>query len=262
VAINVGGFKTLEELYADEVQFYLKRYSKGQVIDSKRKWINDHSNYIQTYDIHEVEYPSNNEGLIRVNFDKFIQHDYQTDTVLAVLEMKYIDGDYRITKESDQITELRKVKSERGSVMEKGEYSFDDHRWVDMRDNDALAHDFVPYYISINVSIEDSISITMSRYSGSMREIVHFLVRNIDYDKANCLLSFDAAMNFGLDLYDETIPERLPKDEDYEHFTFKTLSDHLALMSTDGTFQSLEGNRFWNIKRVEECMQNKSTYLI
>ena len=243
-AINLGQFEVLEGLYAGPVQFYQKHYYKDAVIAAKRKFNAEHSDYTQTYRIHQVEYPSDDKELIRVVLDKHIKHDDQIDTVLAVIEMRYSDGTYLITKESDQVSELRKIKSEASALLPKGLTSYDNYRWIDTRDRKHLAHHYVPNFTYINITYEDSVTVEMSSYSESSRHLYPYVVRNTEYDEALGILTFEAGIYLDLDF-----DENAEINEDYfESFEFKILPNHIALINTNGVFKYLEGTRLWGAK--------------
>lgn len=245
--INTANKASLNEVYASSVDYYLSTKSKEDIVASKLAWLAKNAGYSQSYSIQEVQYPSSHDGLIRVVLDKELKYTNKTETIISIVEMRYADREYLITKETDQVTEIRKAKEAKSSILNKGEIWFDNHRWVDMRDNDALGHSFVPYYITIGVTLGDSLEIYMSRYSGSLREVRPYKVRKAEYDTNTGFLTFEAAMNFAIDMGGEEIPERLPKDEDYEKFVFKTFDGYMTLLTGEDWYKELEGTRFWKL---------------
>ena len=180
-AINNGGFEKLEGFYTETVRYYLKSISKSELIASKRNWLNKNTGYSQSYEIRAIQYPTySEEHIIECVFDKYLSYNdgAKLDTVRSILEFRYFEGEYFITKESDQVSEIRSIKQERAQGISEGPHTFDNHRWVDMRDNDALGHNFVPYYTVLTFYIEDTLSVDMYSYSGSLREVRPYMTKN------------------------------------------------------------------------------------
>lgn len=231
--LNEKSPQKLANVYAGEVQFYKQSRLFEEVIEMKIEALRKAPDYCQKMEAIQVQYPSDKESVVRCVFDKTYKTGGKENTVSAVIEMQLINGTYRIIKESDQATELALInEAETRGVLEYTFFSY--HYWLDTRDDNVLAHDFVPYYMELGFDPE-KMEISMHWYSGSLRSITDFAVADIFMEDG--YLSFKAS---AISTFDEN--PTFDKD-DYQTFTFKCLDGELALINNDGWFSDLEGIR-------------------
>lgn len=237
--INTGDFVQLSALYTDQVQFYLKSWPKSEVIKSKREFYKRNPYYAQSIKIRQVQYPTENEDIIRCKIDKTFKIKDKEETVQAILEFNLINNEYLISKESDMPSEINLVKMQSPIEHQNKSMAYANDYWLDTRGKDSgLGHSFVPYYTVVDVNNEDSLYVTFYHYSGSLREMRNFDVK--DEKIENGYLTFRAAP-----IYEE---ERPLKEEDYQLFKFKLFVDNIALVDTDDWFMEDVGIRFWKLK--------------
>lgn len=237
--LNENSPQKLADVYAGEVQFYKQSRLFEEVIEMKIEALRKAPDYRQKMEAIQVQYPSDKEDVVRCVFNKTYETGGKENTVSAVIEMKLIDGSYRITKESDQATELALInEAETRGVLDYTFFSY--HYWLDTRDDKVLAHDFVPYYMELGFDPE-KMEISMHWYSGSLRSITDFAVADIFMEdgflsfKASAISTFDGDQEFD--------------KEDYQTFTFKCLDGELALIKNDGWFSNLEGIRLSAVEK-------------
>ena len=243
-AINESDFKLMERLYAEKIQFYTTKLSRSEVIRSKREWLKKHSNYVQKIELDEVQYPSENSGIIRCIFRKHFTKNGELKEVNGILELTYLNGEYFITKESDRVTEMVIIEQTQPSNLSKGSYSFQHDYWLDTREHEVLGHDFVPYYIDVSIHLTGTLKVDLTSYSGGLRETRDYITKDAILE--NGFLSFRAAPIF----LGERDPEDYSwiKEEEYHLYKFKVFDGAIALVETDSWFTEMVGSYFWTLK--------------
>lgn len=238
-AINEKDYAFLQTLYAPHPKFYLKEFTPSGIVSSKRTWLEKHPEYRQEILGLQVQYPTNDEGTIRCAFRKVLHTKEATDSVWALLDLHYANGQYLIHKESDQASELvlHRTPTQKG-IPATATYMYD--YWLDTRNDQALAHSFVPYYMVLSYDQTDT---SFYWYSGSLRSVTDFYLRNFNVE--NGFLSFEAAPIW---------PGReddIPEEEDFMYFRFSILKDELAFIEhRNGWFDDLLGARLW--RKIDE----------
>ena len=103
--------KSLCSLYADRVLYYQSDYSREQVRDSKRKLFKKYPTFKQEVSNVRIEQESSR---IKTTFEKTVWTSTEEAPKVypSYLYIELIDGSWKITIESDQVTDenLRKKK--------------------------------------------------------------------------------------------------------------------------------------------------------
>jgi hypothetical protein len=240
-SLNERNPNLMELVYAKEVQFYKKRMKQSEIIAAKQRALDKAPAYKQSIRRLAVNYPMKRPDIISCEFYKRWTDGNKTDSVLAILEIEFIDGEYRIVKESDFVTELNLVRETPTKALADGEYVFMYDYWEDTREHEILAHDFSPYYMTLIVRKEGKkATVELSWYSGALRWVNDFAIRNVSLNDS--YLNFEAAARMS------------PVDEDedldsYQHFSFRLLNTgEVALEENNGWFEEMRGVRLWEIK--------------
>lgn len=241
-AINIEDVAELDEFYDDRVQFYRRSVRKKDLIASKTLWLESQADYSQTIEIREIQYPAEAQGTIRCLFDKMFKKKNEDQTVRSILELQLIDGRYLITKESDVPTEISLINDEKAQGLPKGKHFFQHDYWLDTRDHEVLAHEFVPYYIGVTIHNSDSFYIEFNSYSGGLREYREYVTK--DAVLKDGFLSFKAAP-WWYEKWGDEVDLSVLKEEDYQFHKFKILNKNIALVECDGWFEEMVGTRFW-----------------
>jgi hypothetical protein len=167
-AINTNQTSKLLDLYTSKVDYYGKSISSADCISSKEKWLKANPGYKQELKHMSVYFPEGSENILIAEFDK-IYMDKGTKTVTALLNFNLINGQWKITKETDVVSEVAAIKNSPVKTLPDGKYEFWHEYWMDSR-NTGIAHDMVPYRFSLKINIQNNkITGTYSRYSGMMR---------------------------------------------------------------------------------------------
>lgn len=240
-SLNERNPQLMELVYAKQVQFYKKSMQRADIIAAKQKALDKSPNYAQSIRRLAVNYPSNRPDIISCEFYKRWSDGTKTDSVLAILEIKLIGKEYRIVKESDFVTELNLVREMPTAPLPEGTHTYMYDYWEDTREHEVLAHDFVPYYMTLVVHRDgDEVDLELSWYSGSLRWITDFAVRSVRFTDSH--LTFDAAPRLSPEGGDEDLG-------DYQHFSFRLLKNgEIALVENDDWFEEMRGVRLWEIK--------------
>lgn len=240
-SLNERNSGLMELVYADKVQFYKKTMLRADIIAAKKRALDKAPNYTQSIRRLAVNYPSNRPDIISCEFYKRWSDGGKMDSVLAILELELIGKEYRIVKESDFVTELNLVRETTTKALPEGSHIFMYDYWEDTREHEALAHDFVPYYMTLTVNRKgEKAEVELSWYSGALRWITEFAVRNVSLNDS--YLNFEAAARMSPDDEDEDL-------DDYQHFSFRLLKNgEIALEENDGWFEEMRGIRLWEIK--------------
>lgn len=226
-------------VYGSQVQYYKKSMKRSEVIEAKKRALAKSADYEQSIVNLAVHYPSDRPGVIRCEFDKAWSTGGKSDTVKALLEIELVKEQYRIVKEGDYTTEIAMIKEAKAKALPEGQYSFLYDYWLDTREDEVLAHDFVPYYLSVLVDNRgENPDVILSWYSGSFRQSFDFKIRNVRLDGQ--YLRFEGAAMM--------VPGDEEDLDDFQSFTFKLLGDEIALLENDGWFSDMLGIRLMRLK--------------
>ncbi|OFZ60563.1 MAG: hypothetical protein A3D92_06745 [Bacteroidetes bacterium RIFCSPHIGHO2_02_FULL_44_7] len=238
-SLNENNQELMLLVYGTQVQYYKKSMKRTEVIEAKKRALATSLDYEQSIVHLAVHYPSDRPGIICCEFDKAWSAGGKSDTARALLEIKLVNEQYRIVKEGDYATEIVMIKEEKARGLSKGQHHYLYDYWLDTREDEALAHDFVPYYLSVTVNNGgEKPTVDLNWYSGSLRETFGFVTRNVRLDGQ--YLRFEAAAMMTPD-DDEDL-------DDFQSFTFKLLGDEIALIENDGWFTEMLGIRLWGVK--------------
>ena len=106
IAHNTKNDAALNEIYADTVYYYQSSYTLSKVIASKQRLFEKNPLFHQeSVNVHL--YP-NEDGTYRIEFDKRVWTDYSDDeykSYPSYLIVTYVDSEWRITTESDTVTD-------------------------------------------------------------------------------------------------------------------------------------------------------------
>ncbi len=173
-SINEKKLSTLNNLYADTVQYYVKKISPQACIKSKETWLTSNPNYKQKVQDLLIYYKEDVSNIITVEFEK-IYTDKSTKTVTALLEFKLVNNSWKLFKETDIQSEVASVKKITPYSLQNKKYKFTREYWMDTR-NTGLAHDMVPYKFYLDFKINKIITGTFSRYSGMLRSWMDYTI--------------------------------------------------------------------------------------
>ena len=240
-SLNERNTELMELVYANKVQFYKKTLARSEIIAAKQRALDKTPSYKQSIRRLAINYPSNRPDIISCEFYKRWNDGNKTDSVLAILEIEFINGEYRIVKESDFVTELNLVRESPTRTLPEGTFTYMYDYWEDTREHELLAHDFVPYYMTVIVSRKgNKADVQLSWYSGALRWNTDFAVRRVSINDS--YLNFEAAARMSPDDEEEDL-------DNYQHFSFRLLkSGEIALEENDGWFEEMRGVRLWEVK--------------
>lgn len=226
-------------VYGSQVQYYKKSLKRQEVINAKKSALAKSPDYKQSVVNLGVHYPSDRPNVIRCEFDKAWSSGGKSDTVRALLEIELVNKQYRIVKEGDYATEIAMIKEAKTKALSKGQHTYLYDYWLDTREEEVLAHDFVPYYLSVTVDNSgENPRVDVNWYSGAFRQSFDFVTRNVRLDGQ--YLRFEGAAIM------------MPGDEedlsDYQSFAFKLLGEEIALIENNGWFSEMLGIRLWRVK--------------
>ena len=111
IAHNIKDYDMLNEIYADTVFYYQSSYTLSKVIESKRGMLAKTPRFHQE-SVNVCLY-SNEDGSYRLEFDKKVWTDYSVDeykSYPSYLIVTYVDSSWKITTESDKITDANLAK--------------------------------------------------------------------------------------------------------------------------------------------------------
>lgn len=235
-AVNGRNSIAIHDCYAEgKIPYYLKEIAAKEIAKNKISWLLNHKSYRQeTYRV-QVQYPEENDPLIRCFFQKICIEKNKRDTLYAILEMRKFDDDYLIVRETDLKTEVTIALNSKGVDLPQGESHFLEYYWEDTRNDDALAHNFVPYWISVDVNrIGDKVEVNYANYSGRIRIVQYYAVKDVKLE--NGVLEFRAGMKQNEEQEAEDI-----KDTYFDYHRFKLTKKGLVLMESKGIYQGYEG---------------------
>lgn len=103
IANNTQDFNKLRKLFAEEVIFYTKRMNISECLEKKEKTFEKYKPYAQVIvsDFNVSEYGND---MYKCSFSKRVAFNASTKTYPSYLFFRKVDGDYRIVKEGDEIT--------------------------------------------------------------------------------------------------------------------------------------------------------------
>jgi len=238
-SLNENNPELMLLVYGTQVQYYKKPLKRQEVIDAKKRALAKSPDYKQSLLHLAVHYPTDRPEIIRCEFDKVWSAGGKTDTVRALLEIELVNKQYRIVKEGDYATEIAMIKEEKAEALPKGQHAYLYDYWLDTREHEALAHDFVPYYMTLTADNSgEHPTVDLNWYSGSLRETFGFVTRNVRLDGQ--YLHFEGAAMMA--------PDDEESLDDFQSFTFKLLGDEIALIENNGWFSEMLGVRLWRVK--------------
>lgn len=110
-AHNTKNDEALSEVYAETVYYYQRSYTLSKVIASKQRLFEKNPLFHQ--ESVNVRLCPNEDGTYRIEFDKKVWTDYSDDeykSYPSYLIVTYVDSEWRITTESDAITDANLAK--------------------------------------------------------------------------------------------------------------------------------------------------------
>lgn len=210
----------LANYYATEVLHYSKPLSKAECIQAKTKWLSEHPSYSQKIEHAEVYFMESDTTLSEfiAEFDKVCTENNNSKTVHAYLYFKQENGAWKITGETDDATELSKAKKTPANTIKNGESEFYRGYWADTRGISGFAHDMVPYRFSLSLNVDRKITGSYYLYSGTMREMTHYLI--VDGQMENGTLTLTVVYNEN----EQYSQDDYPKDTQKEKWHFKIIN--------------------------------------
>ena len=111
IAHNTKNDESLCEIYADTVYYYQSSYTLSKVIASKQRLFEKNPLFHQ--ESVNIEMYPNEDGSYKIEFDKRVWTDYSDDeykSYPSYLIVTYIGSSWRITTESDKVTDANLAK--------------------------------------------------------------------------------------------------------------------------------------------------------
>lgn len=237
-AINAQDMESLEELYADELTYYMKSISKERLMAKKEAAFKKSPNYYQQLAYINVSYPEGPRTVVKCRFEKIYRQDVkadatENDTVRAFLELDVSIKPFTIVKESDDISDFRVAQNLAASKtpFPKGKHSFSHTYWEDRTDEDR---DYTKGKTELSINYtEDTLSVDLFYQSSNGPGFA------TGYFYKDITITADAirfkAAEFSLDYYDyildrlfdgdETLEELVPASEFSDHY-YKIVDFH------------------------------------
>jgi hypothetical protein len=106
-ATNTGNEESLEKIYGEQVIFYTKELSRGDVVREKMKRFHQ-SPKLHYRILGEVAYQPYSSGVVKCEFTTEVLNDKRADTYRSYLLVDYHEDHYVITGESDEETDQKK----------------------------------------------------------------------------------------------------------------------------------------------------------
>ncbi len=177
-AISANEPEKLGEMYADRVDYYLQNQTRKACVDQKASWLAAHPNYKQKITYQEIYFfqDDTTQNLLIAEFDKQCIDQGKTVTIPSFLYFSKFNGEWKIIKETDRATEANRVKKSNISTLKPGEYSFFRSYYKDTRDIPNFAHEVVPFWFGIDITVGKEITGEYDYYSGEMRSITYNLI--------------------------------------------------------------------------------------
>ncbi len=238
-ALMEQDFEMLNTLYDQDVIFYKKEMSREELINDKKEWLTEHTNYRQEILNLSVRQLENSDLIGCVFYKKYSTQDLK-DSVRALLKLKRVDGKYLIVHESDLYSEMEKLTNLEPTNLPTGIYSFTHSYWEDVKDDNTGKDIFIRHDMNLNISIAEETVIQFSTYNGDTKLLVAYAVKDVNYKEGMFSVKV-AEIHQTSDLQLEQI-----KEENYHSLKFKTISSkEIALMEGEGIFKDNISARFW-----------------
>lgn len=125
-AINHRSLDELKAIYADEVQYYLVKRSATDCIKSKINWLNKRPKFAQTIkniSVYTIGNKNEKPDII-AEFKKECFDGVSTNEYDGLLVFRKVDNDWKLIKESDITTEVKRYYNSPLVNLSMGEYSF------------------------------------------------------------------------------------------------------------------------------------------
>lgn len=147
-AINNDQMEKLNSLYADRVVYYVNDFSKKQCIDSKALWLSKHKGYKQKIkDLQLTRSYRGSRTIVTADFHKEYTNNGKTSVAAAFLEFEKLGNNWQIVKESDAVSESKRLKETDPVTLPKGEYAFSGGLHVETEDEQGD----LDYSLSLNI---------------------------------------------------------------------------------------------------------------
>jgi hypothetical protein len=125
-AINKRSPEELKLIYADEVQYYLAKRTANDCVKSKIAWLNKHPKFTQkinTISVYTIGNKNEKPDII-AEFKKECFDGVSTNEYDALLLFRKVDNDWRLIKETDIVTEVKRYYNLPGVNLNDGKYTF------------------------------------------------------------------------------------------------------------------------------------------
>jgi hypothetical protein len=228
--INKQDLNVLKTMYTENLQYYLEQTSAEKCIASKEKWLQKHPGYHQEIRELNMYFTDKNDSPIAAFQKVFVDKD--TQKVESALFFARVNGEWKITKETDLVSEVVAAKKLPAVSLANGDHSFLRTIWRDARAEGMVTkYSKLEYVMDVHIK-NGVVSGTMTSYSRSSGGIE---VYNITKGKTeNGMLEFTTEW------------ERYPSEKETLHFKIASES---ALVCTDKDQLELFGQPLVRFKR-------------
>ena len=180
-AINSRSLDELEKVYDQEVQFYLAKRSASDCIKSKLNWLQKHPTFkqkIKSISIYTIGRTNEKPDII-TEFKKECVEGNTIKEYDALLLFRKVGNDWRLLKETDIITEVKRCYNMPLVNLQIGEHNFVREYFKYNKDLKKDTTQLLSYKYSLDIVIT-SLQVTgkMSIYSGAIRSTSIYKIIN------------------------------------------------------------------------------------
>lgn len=188
-AINNRSLEELKQIYADEVQYYLVKKSSADCIKSKINWLQKRPKFaqkIKNISVYTIGNKNEKPDIIaefkKECFDAGITKEYD-----GLLVFRKVDNDWRVIKESDITTEVKRYYNLSAVNLNNGTYTFVREYFKYNYDKKEDTTKLLSYKYVLDLNIEQispinyqtpkySFTGKLSIYSGAINSLTEYII--------------------------------------------------------------------------------------